>query len=188
MEKIKLKDIQSNKKLRNKIAREIKKGKVFIYPTDTVYGLGCNAMKSSSVSRLREIKNTDHPLSIIAPSRDWIKKKFHIKHKKYLEKLPGPYTLIMEKKRQVFLFWVGTPKTLGVRIPDHPFTKVVQKSGVPFITTSANTSGKKIPKSIGDLETKLKDQVDYIVDAGKLGSKPSTVIDISRKTPKTIRK
>ena len=188
MEKIKYRSIETKNRVRNRIVREIKKGRIFIYPTDTVYGLGCNAMKFESVARLREIKQTSHPLSVIAPSKDWVRKNFRINNTKHLTKLPGPYTLIAEKKKQVFMFWVGAPKTLGIRIPDHPFTRLVEKAGVPFITTSANLTGGKIPRATNDIVPELRNAVDYIIDAGRLGAKPSTILDITGKRVKVIRK
>ena len=90
--------------------------------------------------------------------------------------LPGPYTLILKKKHIGFLSHVSETDTLGVRIPDNDFTKLIQKSGLPFITTSVNLSGKPPLTDLRSLEKSIKDVVDMIIDAGPLSGRPSTLI------------
>ncbi|MCA9460458.1 MAG: Sua5/YciO/YrdC/YwlC family protein, partial [Nanoarchaeota archaeon] len=78
---------------------EIKLGKIFIYPTDTIYGIGCSALVSKSISLIKKIKKRDEKaFSVIAPSKKWINENCNVLdvHKKYLEKLPGKYTFIFE--------------------------------------------------------------------------------------------
>ena len=73
--------------------------KIYVYPTDTIYGIGCDATNDKLVLKIRSIKKRDEkPFSIIAPSKDWIKNNFEIIHPEYLDKLPGPYTLVMKPK------------------------------------------------------------------------------------------
>src|SRR3989338_11323139 len=100
----------------SKIINQIKKGKLFIYPTDTIYGLGCNAENKESVNKIKEIKkrDKDKPLSIIAPSFTWINKNLIIDTdlSKYL---PGPYTIILKKKVTEFLSHVSSKDSLGIR-------------------------------------------------------------------------
>ncbi len=165
------------------IIKAIKSGAILIYPTDTVYGIGCNAKLAKSVKKIREIKQQfDRPFSVIAPSIDWIAKNLEIK-KEVREKLPGPYTFILKKKKECVAKNVTFDNTLGVRIPKHKFTKIIQEAGVPFVTTSANLTGEKAPKSLK--EVKLK--ADYVIDGGTLKGKPSKVIDLTGK-PKVLRK
>ncbi|MEN9626746.1 MAG: hypothetical protein RL557_1074 [archaeon] len=159
------------------LTREILQGKIFIYPTDTIYGLGCNALDEAAVKKIKKIKNRDKkkPLSIITPSFAWIKKNFivDVDVKKYL---PGPYTLILKKKNHSFLQWISESDSIGIRIPNHPFTKKIQKAGVPFVTTSVNKAGEKPLISLSDLSNEIKNKVDIIIDAGMLDGKPSTLI------------
>jgi L-threonylcarbamoyladenylate synthase len=159
------------------ILKEIKKGKIFIYPTDTIYGIGCDATNLKSVERIKRIKkrDKDKPLSVIASSLEWIKENlvFDSKLTKYL---PGPYTLILKKKNKNFLKHVSSTGFLGVRIPDNKITRIIQASGVPFITTSVNLSGEKPVESISEIKQEIMDKVDLIINTGKLSGRPSTLI------------
>jgi len=160
-----------------KLNEKILKGKIFIYPTDTVYGLGCNATNSRAVEKIKEIKERDSkkPLSIIAPSISWIEENCIVDYdlKKYL---PGPYTLILKKKNSGFLSDVAKGETLGVRIPKSEFCDEIRKAGVPFVTTSVNFSGEPPAASIEDIGLEIIDNVDEIVDSGKLEGEPSTLV------------
>ena len=186
MEIIKLPEIKK-KKIQEKIISLIKSGKIFIYPTDTVYGLGCNALNQKAVQRIREIKKSNQSFSVIAPSKQWITKNFVIKFPEYLEKLPGPYTLILKMKKQI-VPEIVSKNTLGIRIPKHTFTKIIQKSGLPFVTTSCNVHGHRPISEIKESPKEVFKKVDTIIDAGKLDSPASKVIDLTGKRPKILRK
>ncbi len=159
------------------ITKSVLQGKIFIYPTDTIYGLGCNALDESAVQKIKKIKGRDEkkPLSIIAPSIFWIKENFivDVNLAKYF---PGPYTVILKKKNPEFLKWISTGESIGIRIPDNIFCKKIQKAGVPFVTTSVNISGEKPITNISELSDKIKKQVDIIIDADIVNGKPSTLI------------
>ncbi len=186
MKKIMLDEILRNEKLQEKIKQEIIKGSMFVYPTDTVYGLGCDAFNAVSVKKIREIKGTNHPFSVIAPSKEWIRKNLFV-NEEYMKKLPGPYTLIFKKKRQTFLSAASIDWTLGVRIPYHPLTNIIQETGKPFVTTSANISGDSTISSVQDVPEKIKNSIDFIIDGGILSGKPSTIFDLTGEKPKRIR-
>jgi len=162
---------------------EIMAGKIFVYPTDTIYGIGCNALIGESVRRIREIKQRDEkPFSVIAPSKDWIRKKCFVDEKveKWLGKLPGAYTLILELREngavseEVCVGWEG----LGVRLPDNWFASVIGEVGLPFVTTSVNLSGEKPCSEIGEIDKEILDKIDYVIDVGRLGGKPSRVVNL----------
>ena len=143
------------------LVKDIKEGKIFIYPTDTIYGIGCDATNIKSVEKIKEIKlrDKDKPLSIIAPSIDWIKQNCIIDKGLDLNKyFPGPYTLILKKKNPDFLTYVSSSDTLGIRIPDSDFTKQIQKSNLPFITTSVNLSEQPFAKSRSE-ERRVRERV-----------------------------
>jgi len=188
MKHLMLNDVLGNRGLKKGVVDAIKSGAVFIYPTDTVYGIGCNAENNKSVQTIRNIKRTGHPFSVIAPSKSWIGKKLNVKHREYLKKLPGPYTLVFIKKRRGFLSAAGPGHSLGVRIPEHPFTRLVSASGVPFVTTSANVSGQPTIKSAKEIPGQMLCMADYVIDGGVLAGKPSTVIDLTGEEPLVLRK
>ena len=160
------------------ITKEILAGKVFIYPTDTVYGIGCDATNKNSVEKIREIKRRDaKPFSVIAPSVEWIKENCIIPESIEIGKyLPGPYTLILKKKNPDFLKETSPSETLGVRIPANGFTAEIQKSGAPFVTTSVNFSGEKPANKIEEIPEEILRQVDFTFNSGPLSGKPSTLV------------
>lgn len=164
--------------------RDISKGSVFIYPTDTIYGLGCDSMHDSSINKLRHIKgNIDHPFSIIVPSKNWIKDNCEISENAYewIDKLPGPYTLIFTLKNKK-LFPESLTKgldTVGVRIPDHWISEFVGEYGLPIVTTSANKAGEMFMTNTDDLDIDIKNSVHFIVYEGEKIGKPSKVVDLS---------
>tara|TARA_Y100000034_G_scaffold64197_1_gene77640 strand:- start:2112 stop:2642 length:531 start_codon:yes stop_codon:yes gene_type:complete len=166
---IKIQDIKKS------IIPELSK-KIFIYPTDTIYGIGCNAENIKNVEKIRKIKRRDRkPLSIIAPSISYILKNFEVNEK--IEKfLPGPYTLILKKKKKEFLKHISDTEYIGVRIPNHVFTKFIQKTQKPIITTSVNFSGEKPANSIKEINKDILKKVDFVIDAGVLSGHPSKII------------
>ena len=179
MKIINLKDI--NKK---EIKSQIKQGKIFIYPTDTIYGIGCNAQIKESIQKIRNIKKSEQPFSVIAPSKKWIYNNLEVKNKKYIKK--GPYTFILKLKTKPKHSLTNKNKTtLGVRLPDHKFTNLIK---VPFITTSINIHNQKNHINIQQIPKKIKKQVDYIIDQGTLDNKPSTIIDLTKNQPKITKR
>ncbi|MFA7707985.1 MAG: L-threonylcarbamoyladenylate synthase [Candidatus Pacearchaeota archaeon] len=157
---------------------DIKNGAIFIYPTDTIYGIGCDATNKGAVQLLRDLKYRDKnkPLSVIAPSIGWIKKNCIVENKILQKYLPGPYTLILKKKNPKFLKQVAPGDTLGVRIPDSEFTKLVQKAKIPFITTSVNFAGEPFATQISDIDKKILDSANIVIGVGKLDGRPSTLV------------
>lgn len=159
------------------VIEKILHGKVLIYPTDTLYGLGCNALNKDSVQKVREIKGRDEkPFSVIAPSFDWIIDNFIYDYdiRKYL---PGPFTLLLKKKDPDFLKHISLNDRIGVRIPNNPFTKLIEKAAVPFVTTSVNKSGEKPIIFLNEIPSEIINQVDSIIESEvPVSGIPSTLI------------
>jgi L-threonylcarbamoyladenylate synthase len=157
---------------------DIKNGAIFIYPTDTIYGLGCDATNFDSVQRIKKIKyrDKDKPMSVIAPSIKWIKENCIVDDALLKKYLPGPYTLILKKKNPDFLKEISSNDSLGIRIPDSEFTELVEKSGRPFITTSVNLTGEPFATKISDIPHEILDTVDIIIGVGELAGRPSTLV------------
>jgi len=165
------------------IAEQISKGAVFIYPTDTIYGIGCNALDKKAVEKIRTLKERPaNPFSIIVPSKEWITENCIIikEAKEWLNKLPGPYTLILNlKKKNAIAKSVNQgEETIGVRIPAHWISSVVQELGFPIITTSANRSGRPFMTSLEDLDSTIRGGVDFIIDEGEKKGKPSKIVNL----------
>jgi L-threonylcarbamoyladenylate synthase len=156
-------------------------GKFFIYPTDTIYGLGCNALITSGVNKVREMKvRKDKPFSIIAPNKEWILENCLVSRVELDKYLPGPYTLFLKRKNMEGLDNVNPiDNTLGVRMPDHWFTEVVREAGVPFVTTSVNISGEKHMESLEDVDETILEEVDYIIYEGEKRGSSSEKIDLT---------
>jgi tRNA threonylcarbamoyl adenosine modification protein (Sua5/YciO/YrdC/YwlC family) len=166
-------------KSRPKIIAEILKGAVFIYPTDTIYGIGCDATNDYSVNRIRELKERDtKPFSIIAPSIDWIKENCELNDmaKSWLLKLPGTYTLVLPLKNFNAVCAKANMgmKTVGVRIPSHWIASLIADAGKPVITTSVNISGMPPASKLEELEKFI---ADFIIFDGEKQGRPSTIVD-----------
>ncbi len=165
--------------------KKIKKGEIFIYPTDTIYGIGCNALNSRAVRKIRKIKQRKKtPFSVIAPSKGWIRKNCTVSKEaeKWVNKLPGKYTLILKKKKKLPDEIAPNLKTIGIRIPKHWFSKEIKRLNIPIITTSVNVSGKRFMTSLKDLNKNIKNKVNFIIYEGKKTAKPSKIINLIRKT------
>ncbi|MEM4755948.1 MAG: Sua5/YciO/YrdC/YwlC family protein [Candidatus Woesearchaeota archaeon] len=154
---------------------------LFIHPTDTIYGLGCNAEDPFAVDQVRQLKEHMHlPFSVIAPSKFWILRHCELNalERGWLEKLPGPYTLILRLKTTTAVapdVNLGLP-TLGVRIPDHWFREFVEYVGVPIVTTSANRAGDNYMRTLDDLHPSFKRSVSFIIYDGELQGRPSLLV------------
>jgi L-threonylcarbamoyladenylate synthase len=175
-------DRQYAEEHKGEIVEAIRSGKIFIYPTDTIYGIGCNALIDTSVERVRTIKNRpdNKPFSIIAPSKEWIIENCEVSQAELDKYLPGPYTLFLRKEEtcQVSKFVNTSDDTLGVRIPDHWFTSFVAEAGVPFVTTSVNLSGEEYMKKLEDLSPEILNAVDYVVYEGEIDREPSIKVNL----------
>ncbi len=172
---------------------KIGQGAVFIYPTDTIYGIGCNARDPVAVKRLRKIKKREKmPFSIIAPDKEWIQKNCSLSYggEMWLNRLPGPLTLIMKLKDKDAINEMVIPglDTVGVRIPNHWMSKVAKELERPLITTSANIKGGTFMTSLDNLDLEVKEAVDFIIYEGKNEGNPSKIVDLSNGEPKIIRK
>ncbi|MBI2660583.1 threonylcarbamoyl-AMP synthase [Candidatus Woesearchaeota archaeon] len=166
------------------IIDSIVNGAVFIHPTDTIYGIGCNAELSKAVKKVRQLKGrASNPFSVIAPSFDWVKENCIITKEsgEWLEKLPGPYTLIFKLKNPncVAKEVNSGLGTLGIRMPNHWIRKLVAEAEVPVITTSVNKSNEDYMTSIEDLDPSIKSGIDFALYEGKKEGKPSKIVDLT---------
>jgi L-threonylcarbamoyladenylate synthase len=167
---------------------EIIAGKVFIYPTDTLYGFGANALLQQPIKRIMEIKKRESkkPFLVIAPSFEWIFENCVIENKtvkeNLLQKLPGPYSFVLKLKNNAAVspLVCQNPASIGIRLPNHWFSKIISESRTPFISTSVNFNGFPSAKNACEISMELMNLADYIItDDESVSGKASTIIDFT---------
>lgn len=172
-------------------------GGTVIFPTDTVYGLGCDATSEQAIKKIFKIKSrkTTNPMAVIVRDLEMAKKVAFIDRR--LEKAlniiwPGAVTVILWRRYKLPEALTANEQTIGLRIPDYKLTHLLSENmGRPFVATSANISREQATNKIGEIlkyfsESFLKP--DLVLDAGDLKfSEPSTVLDLSKEKPKIVR-
>ena len=177
------------------VAHEILHGRVIIYPTDTVYGIGADACNPVAVERVFQIKRRDpgKPILVLVNSLDMVIRLVESipdTARALIEKFwPGPLTLVFKASPSLPQRLTGAIGTIGIRYPQHLFClKVLQICNRPITSTSANISGDEQTLSINEIRRTFDPTVDLIVDAGDVSStQPSTVIDVTGILPKLLR-
>ncbi len=173
-------------------AEIVKEGGLVVYPTDTVYGLGCDPFNLEAVERLREVKGSrDKPFPILSSSLDGVAKvaEFSPKVREICKRYwPGPLTLVLPKKPLPIAATLGAD-TVGVRIPNNQVAlTLIKLSGGILVGTSANKTGAQPTSTAAEARRQLNDEVDVILDGGAadLGIS-STVIDLTEAKPRLLR-
>jgi L-threonylcarbamoyladenylate synthase len=164
----------------------IESGGLVVYPTDTLYGLGSDAMDQSAAEHLAVVKGRGGPFSVMVGSFDQLREYALVSADitdKLLGMLPGPYTIILSTRfPDAFSSPVIGPRNrIGFRIPNHPFTSAAfQQKLQPVISTSVNRSGEPPLQDPNEISSQFDKQIDLLVDAGPLpASNGSTVIDVN---------
>ncbi len=173
-------------------------GGVIIYPTDTVYGLGCDITQSKAIERIARIKGIKpeksnfsiicYDLSHLSAYTKQISNPVYKLMKHYL---PGPFTFILPASNQVPRIFKSKKKTVGIRIPNHPIPlEIVKELGNPILTTSIHDYDEILdyttdPELIHDNFNHL---TDLVIDGGYGNNVPSTVVDCTVDPPEIIRK
>ncbi len=178
---------------KNEMMDKIERGAIFIHPTDTIYGIGCNALDEKAVKRVREIKERyNSPFSVIAPEKGWINENCKVSDNalEWINKLPGAYTLILQliNKECIAKNVNNDLDTLGVRIPNHWFSGAVRELGLPVVTTSANITGADFMTSIDNLDPKIKSKIDFIIYEDEKKGSPSKIIDLTKSKAEIIKR
>lgn len=195
MEIIKVNNNKPDYKSIKKAADVLKASGLVVYPTDTAYGLGANALDEIAINKLYEVKGRNYSKPTHVVVRDWKminettypNEDAKILYNKFL---PGPLTLILPKKESVPDLLTANLPTLGIRIPNNLITQLLSHLlSFPYTTPSANRTGGKTPYSIKDVKRGLNTKhIDLILDAGKIPETlPSTLIDLSKSIPKILR-
>ncbi|MBE6177955.1 MAG: threonylcarbamoyl-AMP synthase [Rikenellaceae bacterium] len=163
----------------------LKRGGLILYPTDTVWGIGCDATNAEAVARIYALKQREnkHAMLVLCYSAEQVVR--------YVNRAPGiafevmemassPLTLILPGAAGVAANLIPEEGTLGVRVPDHEFCQaLLRRLGRPVVSTSANISGEKTPKTLPEIAREIVEGVDYVVNPrfqGRPTGKPSSII------------
>lgn len=169
-------------------------GGIIIYPTETVYGIGCLLNFPKSIERLYKIKKRDltKPAAVLVKNKESAKKfvNFNPTAERLADKFwPGPLTICLTTNKNVPRRILGADKTLGIRVPALEWLgKLLNSLEQPLLTPSANLQGEKAPVKSSEIDKRLIKLVDYVVDIEPGKQNPSTVISFgSQKSYKLIR-
>lgn len=169
------------------IVAEIRRGGLIAYPTDSSYAFGCHIGDKRAIDRIRSIRKTDkhHNFTLVCSDLSEISTYARVDNWAYrlLRSLtPGPYTFILQATRQVPKR-LQNPKrrTIGLRVPDHPVVQAILKElGEPIMSSTLMLPGADLPLNDAfEIEEKIGDRIEMIVDAGPTGIEPTSVIDLS---------
>jgi tRNA threonylcarbamoyl adenosine modification protein (Sua5/YciO/YrdC/YwlC family) len=187
--------INPQARLIRQVTDVLKSGGIIVYPTDTIYGLGCDIFQHKAVERICRIKGIDPQkaqLSFVCADLSdlshYAKQLPTSVYRTLKQYLPGPYTFILEASKQVPKILKTKKDTVGIRVPGNVITQaIVQDLGNPIL--SASLPGEYVeeytdPESIEDRFGKL---VDLVIDGGNGGIVPSTIIDFSSGQPELVR-
>jgi tRNA threonylcarbamoyl adenosine modification protein (Sua5/YciO/YrdC/YwlC family) len=176
-----------NPKAIAQIVEVLKKGGIIIYPTDTVYGMGCDITNQKAIERickLRGIKPEKANFSFICSDlrhiSDYIKPIDTTVFRVVKKALPGPFTFIFNANNNVPKLLSSNKKTVGIRVPDNDIAReIVLQLGNPILSTSIHDDDEVIEYSTDPelIHEKYEDKVDLIVDGGYGDNEPSTVVD-----------
>ena len=165
-------------------AEVLRQGGVIVYPTDTIYGLGCDITNKEAVQRIIRIKRRDakKPFSFVCPDLADVSRYAHVSNFAYriLKRcLPGPYTFVLPATRETPRMLQTKQKTVGLRVPDHPVPlALTTELGRPIISTSANLTDQEVLTDPQELQDTLGRQIDLILECGTLPILPSSVISL----------
>jgi len=170
-----------------KVVNILREGGIVIYPTDTVYGMGCDINNAKALARIAQIKGINprkdhlsficHDLSHLS---DYTKPLDSATFKLVKKNLPGPFTFLLPASSNVPKFFKSNKKTIGLRIPDNPIiTEIVAQLGNPILNTSIKDDDEILEYTTDPelIHEKYQDLVDVVIDGGNGGNDGSTIVD-----------
>jgi len=194
---LKLYEKSPDQKVVQKVVDLLRMGGVIIYPTDTVYGIGCDITKARAVERVARIKGIKPEkarfsfiCSDLSHLSDYARHVDNDTFKLMKASLPGPYTFILNASTQVPKSIKQKRKTVGIRIPDNNIIlEIVRQLGHPILTTSLKEDDEilEYPTDPELIYEEYRDLVDAVIDGGYGGIIPSTIIDCSGEEPLVLR-
>ena len=176
------------------VVEVLQRGGVIGYPTDTMYGIGCDIFNQKAVKRVYQIKRRpkDKPFSFMCASLTNISAYGHVGNTAYRlmrNNLPGPYTFVLAGTKLVPKIMLTRQKTVGIRVPDNVIClAIIEALGNPVLNTSATVEDGETPvRSALDVDDLFGRQVDLIVDGGDILPEPSTVVSLLSEEPEILR-
>jgi len=180
-----------------KIAKILEQGGIIIYPTDTIYGLGCDINNQKAIKRICQLRKLDYKkanLSFICKDigqiANYTKPISNQLFRTLKKNLPGPFTFILASNNEVPKMFKNKKRTVGVRVPDHPIPiAIVETLGRPILTTSLRSDDEILEyfSDPADIYEDFKDRVDAFINSGYGGNMPSTVVDATEDELALIR-
>jgi tRNA threonylcarbamoyl adenosine modification protein (Sua5/YciO/YrdC/YwlC family) len=181
------------KRLIEKAVKILKDGGIIAYPTDTIYGFGCDMYNKKAIQRIYQIKKRDpqKPFSFICSDLKNISLYAQVTNQAYKimkRYLPGPYTFILLGTKLVPKIMVTKRKTVGIRVPNNNICLALVKTlGNPIISTSVGLSGGEVFSDPSLIEETFGSQIDVTIDGGLLTNQPSTIISLIDDEVEVIR-
>ena len=181
------------KRLIQKVIEILKKGRLIGYPTDTIYGIGCDLFKKEAIESIYRLKKHDRkkPLSFICSDLTDISQYARVSNYAYKTMrrlLPGPYTFILEATKLVPTIAMTKQKTVGIRVPDNRIClSIVEGLGHPIISTSVYKANEELYSDPADIEEKFGNLLGLVIDGGIIAAEHSSVIDLTDEEPRVIR-
>lgn len=176
-------------------AEFIREGAIVALPTDSCYALGCHLGDKDALDRIRLIRQMDdrHHLTLMVRDLSEIATYARVDNAQYRllkATTPGSYTFILEGSKELPRRVMHPKrKTIGLRIPEHPVTlALLEELGEPLLTTTLQLPGDEFPLTEGwEIQDRLDDQLELILDGGPCGTEPTTVIDLTGSAPELVR-
>ncbi|MBI5329358.1 MAG: threonylcarbamoyl-AMP synthase [Betaproteobacteria bacterium] len=173
----------------------LRKGGVIAYPTDSSYALGCQLEDKKAVERLRAIRQIDdrHFLTLVCRDLSEVARYARVDNVQYRmmkHGTPGPYTFILEATKEAPRRLWTRRNTIGLRVPANPIAHaLLAELGEPLLSATLHLPGDDYPLSDPwEIDARLCHALDVIIDGGHCGLEPSTVVDLSGKSPEIVRR
>jgi len=177
-----------------KVVDVLKEGGVIGYPTDTIYGVGCDLFNPEAIRKIHRLKKTDgkKPLSFICSDLKDISRYAYVTNYAYRvmkRLLPGAYTFILKATKLVPKIAMTRQRTVGIRIPDNRIClALVKELGNPIISTSVYKPDEGLYNDPSEIEERFGKQLNLVIDGGVIVAGHSSIIDLTDDVPKVIRK
>lgn len=194
---IKLYEENPNQREIEKVLEVLRSGGIIIYPTDTVYGIGCDITNARAVEKVAQYKNVkieksnmSFICSDLSHLSDYTKPISNSIFKLLKRNLPGPFTFILEANSNVPKYFKGKKKTVGIRVPDNNIVReIVRQLGNPILSTSVYDEDEVLEYTTDPelIHEKFEDFADLVIDGGFGDNIPSTVIDCTSDVPEITR-